>query len=105
MPDAPIAILGEGVRQIARRDRLITGLRPNLLALGRPPAIVHAAAPFMAEVYAEQRRLMIFYQAGLDAYAGDRAHWADAMAAVTAEDRSNPYYAWFMAGVADDRIR
>jgi hypothetical protein len=46
---------------------------------------------------------MSFYQAGLDAYAGDRAHWAEAMAGVTAAGRSNPYHVRFMAGIPDDK--
>jgi spermidine synthase len=75
---------------------------PKLLAVGTAPVILHADALFMADVFAEQRRLMNFYQAGLDAYAGDRAHWVEGMAGVTAEDRSNPYYAWFMAGIHDN---
>jgi spermidine synthase len=75
----------------------------NVLAVGTAPVILHADAPFMADVFAEQRRLMSFYQSGLDAYMGDRAHWAQGMAGVTAEDRSNPYYAWYLAGVPDDQ--
>jgi len=74
---------------------------PNLLAVGTAPVIVNADAPLMAEVFAEQRRLMNFYQAGLDAYAGDRAHWAEGMAGVIAGDRTNPYYAWFTGGIHD----
>ena len=85
-----------------RRDEFSRVL-PKVLAVGTAPVILHADAPFMAEVYVEQRHLMSFYQAGLDAYAGDRAHWAEAMAGVTASDRSNPYYAWFMAGIPDDK--
>jgi len=75
----------------------------NLLAVGTAPVIVNADAQFTAEVYSEQRRLMSFYQAALDAYGGDRAHWAEGMAGVIADDRSNPYYAWFMAEAPDAR--
>jgi len=38
---------------------------------------------------------MDFYQAGLDAYAGERELWAERMRRVHAEDASNPYYSWF----------
>lgn len=75
----------------------------NVLAVGTAPVIVHADSRFTAEVYAEQRQLTSFYQAGLDAYLGDRARWAEEMAGVIAADRSNPYYAWFMADDAGHR--
>jgi spermidine synthase len=42
---------------------------------------------------------MDFCEAGLDAYAGDRQRWAENMKKVLDEDGSNPYYAWFAAGM------
>lgn len=57
----------------------------------------------MAAIAAERRNLMDFYQAGLDAYAGDRKRWAENMAKVASADGSNPYYAWFMAGLLKEQ--
>ncbi len=44
----------------------------------------------------ERGRLTDFYQAALDAYAGERKFWAENMGKVSAEDGANPYYAWFL---------
>jgi spermidine synthase len=44
---------------------------------------------------------MEFYQASLDAYAGDRERWAEAMGRMLTEDGSNPYYSWFTAGISE----
>ncbi len=69
---------------------------PRVLATGtRAPTIVNASESFRAEVGAEARRLMDFYQAGLDAYAGEEGAWAEGMRRVSTEDGSNPYYSWF----------
>jgi spermidine synthase len=71
---------------------------PNLLMEGTAPVIVNADPVMMLEIGREQYRLMRFYQAGLDAYAGDRVSWAESMRSIASEDASNPYYLWFMAG-------
>jgi spermidine synthase len=77
---------------------------PRVLALRIDPVIANADKPLMAAIAAERRRLMDFYQAGLDAYAGERKLWAENMGKVFAEDRSNPYYSWFLAGTSEDKI-
>jgi len=47
---------------------------------------------------------MDFYQAGLDAYAGERELWAEKMVEVIAGSRSNPYYSWFLVGTSEDKV-
>jgi len=44
---------------------------------------------------------MDFYEAGLAAYAMEREQWAGHLGEISAEDRANPYYAWFLAGTED----
>ena len=73
---------------------------PNVLAAGTTaPVVANADPALMAAIAAEARRLTAFYQAGLDAYAGDRVGWARHMGSVVAEDPSNPYFAWFATGM------
>jgi spermidine synthase len=75
---------------------------PRVLAEGtKAPVIANADEPLRAAIAVEGRRLMAFYQACLDAYAGDRQGWAASMRSVVAEDSSNPYYSWFLAGVSN----
>jgi len=45
-----------------------------------------------------------FYQAGLDAYKGERELWAEKMNKVLSEDGSNPYYAWFVTATSEGKI-
>jgi len=51
-----------------------------------------------AAAAAERTRLLRFYQAGLNAYEGDRAAWERNMDLVMREDGTNPYYLWFAGG-------
>jgi spermidine synthase len=74
---------------------------PNVLALRTDPAITNAGEPLIVAMATEQRRLMDFYQAGLAAYAGKQELWAQRIGQVSIEDRSNPYYAWFLAGTSN----
>jgi spermidine synthase len=76
---------------------------PRVLALRTDPTIAEASEPLMTEIATERRRLMDFYQAGLYAYAGERARWAENMDKVLNEDGSNPYYRWFLAGTSEGR--
>ena len=39
---------------------------------------------------------MAFYQASLQALAGDREAWGEGMRAVLRGDARNPYYLWFI---------
>jgi hypothetical protein len=74
----------------------------RILAVGiTSPPVANAGEPLLHEISSEARRLMEFYQAGLDAYAGDRERWAEAMGRVLTEDGSNPYYSWFTAGISE----
>lgn len=77
---------------------------PRVLAVGTDPTIANAGERLMAAIATERRRLLDFYQAGLYAYAGERARWAEIMDKVSREDRSNPYYAWFLTGPSDDKV-
>jgi spermidine synthase len=74
---------------------------PRVLALRTDPTIANAGEPLIVAIATEQHRLMDFYQAGLAAYAGDQRLWAKHIGEVSTEDRSNPYYAWFLAGTSD----
>jgi spermidine synthase len=74
---------------------------PGVLALRTAPTITNAGEPLIVAIATEQRRLMDFYQAGLAAYAGKEELWAQHIGQVSTEDRSNPYYAWFLAGSSD----
>lgn len=77
---------------------------PRVLAAGTTaPPLVNADQPFLSAMTVEARRLMEFYQAGLDAYDGDRAGWAEIMRKVASEDGSNPYYRWFLGGFSEER--
>jgi spermidine synthase len=77
---------------------------PRVLAAGTTaPAVVNADEPLVSAMAVEARRLMEFYQAGLDAYDGDRAGWAEIMGRIVREDGLNPYYRWFLSGFSEDR--
>ncbi len=71
---------------------------PRLLALQTDPPITGAAEPLLAAIAVEREHLRDFYQA-FHAYPGDPERWAGNMMSVLAEDGSNPYYSWFLAGV------
>ncbi len=77
---------------------------PRVMALRTDPTIVDAGQPLMTEIATERRRLMDFYQAGLNAYAGERKLWAENMGRVLSEDRSNPYYSWFLTGASEGEL-
>jgi spermidine synthase len=77
---------------------------PRVLAQRTDPPMVSADKPLLAAIATERRRLMAFYQAGLNAYSGDRKLWAEKMSEVFAEGGSNPYYSWFLSETSEDRI-
>lgn len=77
---------------------------PQVLATATAaPVLAHADEAFMSALVVEQSRLMRFYQAGLDAYAGERTLRAENMAKVARGKAGNPYYAWFRAEVSEDK--
>jgi len=69
---------------------------PRVLALRTDPQITHGDELLMARIASERSHLMDFYQAGIDAYNGDRERWAVNMGKALAGDGSNPYYRWFV---------
>lgn len=71
---------------------------PRLLALQTDPTITGAAEPLLAAIAVEREHLRDFYQA-FHAYPGDPERWAENMMNALDEDRANPYYAWFVAGM------
>jgi spermidine synthase len=75
---------------------------PRVMALRTDPNIVNAGEPLLTEIAAERLRLMNFYEAGLNAYAGERELWAENMGKVVREDQSNPYYRWYLAGTSEE---
>jgi predicted membrane-bound spermidine synthase len=85
------------------RQGEISRVLPRVLGLRTEPAIANADGSLVAAIADERRRLMDFYQAGLYAYAGERRLWVESMDKVSAEDGSNPYYAWFLAGTSQER--
>ena len=78
-----------------RADELQRTL-PQLIALRTAPPLVNADDRFIRNMGVEQRRLLVFYQASLNAYAGHRDRWASDMERVLAgAGADNAYYAWF----------
>jgi spermidine synthase len=74
---------------------------PRVLALRTDPAIANAGEPSMSALTTERQRLLDFYQAGLAAYTGDRKLWVENLDKILSEDKSNPYYSWFLAGTSN----
>ena len=77
-----------------RRDELQRVL-PELIGLRRVPPLRNADDAFVKSVAAERQRLLLFYQASLNAMAGRRDHWAQDMQRVLEGDGANAYYRWF----------
>lgn len=70
---------------------------PAMIAL-RTDLPLTAADPAIETSIAEARnRLMLFYQASLNAYAGYRAEWARDMELLIRVEPANPYYRWFVS--------
>ncbi|WP_408642510.1 fused MFS/spermidine synthase [Sinorhizobium chiapasense] len=70
---------------------------PTLIELRTAPPVI-GADPTLAEAIMEsQNRLLLFYQASLNAYSGYRAEWARDMELLLRVDPNNPYYLWFVA--------
>jgi spermidine synthase len=74
---------------------------PRLLAQRRAPPISNADGSLVSAIDSEQLRLMNFYKAGLNAYAGERQQWAENMGKVSVAGAPNPYYSWFMTGTKE----
>ncbi|MDT4844945.1 hypothetical protein FQZ97_789170 [compost metagenome] len=78
------------------RRNEISRVLPALLQLRQEPRLSNGSETFLAEVNAQQRRLLRFYQVGLHAYDGQREAWARGIREVMHEDGGNPYYRWFL---------
>lgn len=69
---------------------------PSLLSL-RTELPLLAAEPATKTAIAEaHNRLLLFYQASLNAYAGYRAEWARDMEVLMRVEPADPYYRWFV---------
>jgi predicted membrane-bound spermidine synthase len=68
---------------------------PRLLALRTDPPLRRADAAFRDSMSSERQRLLAFYAAGVHAYRGERAQWAEALRPF-APDMRNPYYSWVL---------
>ncbi len=68
---------------------------PRLMALRSDPPLRRADIGFVKSVAAERQRLLLFYQAALNAGAGHRTLWARDMQRVLEGDGRNAYYRWF----------
>ncbi|UCF20959.1 MAG: fused MFS/spermidine synthase [Gemmatimonadota bacterium] len=81
------------------RPREITRVLPQVRAVASGPPVLGGDARLSESIAAERRTLWGFYQAGLHAYAGERAEWAALIRQVLQEDGDNPYYRWFLGRV------
>ena len=68
---------------------------PHLLGLRTDPPLQGADAAFLKSLALERQRLLVFYQAALNAQAGHRELWARDMKRLLDSDPDNPYYRWF----------
>ena len=76
------------------RPNEITRVLPKLLELKSSPRLTHGSSVLSQEIDAERSGLMAFYDAGLDAYKGDREAWRTDIGTVLLQHRDNPYYQW-----------
>ena len=68
----------------------------HLLALRTEPPLIGADASFLHAMQANRSTLQTFYDAGLDAYRGNRDSWLANIRSVMRDDADNPYYRWFV---------
>jgi spermidine synthase len=68
----------------------------HLLALRAEPPLKGADDAIVNAVRAEYATLHTFYDAGLDAYRGNREEWQANIRSVMHDDADNPYYRWFV---------
>ncbi|WDZ79501.1 hypothetical protein PWG15_29080 (plasmid) [Ensifer adhaerens] len=59
-----------------------------------PPLVASRSEVPLADAH---NRLMLFYQASLNAYAGYRDEWARDMELLMRVEPDNPYYRWFVS--------
>lgn len=80
-----------------RRDEFPQTLA-HIMELASDPPLVGADTAMRAQVAQQAAILQTFYHASLDAYAGNRDGWSQAIGQVTQADPDNPYYRWFTGG-------
>ena len=68
---------------------------PRLIELRCNPPLLGADDALVNSVNIERQRLLLFYQAALNAQSGYPELWAKDMKSVLEEDGSNAYYRWF----------
>ncbi len=68
----------------------------HLLALRIEPPLKGADEAFRESMQANRNTLQTFYDAGLDAYRGNRESWEANIRTVMRDDPDNPYYRWFV---------
>ncbi|WNC91687.1 fused MFS/spermidine synthase [Paraburkholderia sp. FT54] len=78
-----------------RRDGFPDALA-HLLALRGEPPLLHADETFRAALNSERATLKSFYDAGLDAYRGEREAWSRDIGDALRAQPDNPYFHWFV---------
>jgi hypothetical protein len=76
------------------RPREFLRVLPRVINLRSDPPVIGADPDFMGELADQRETLLVFYEAGLSAYNGDRPGWASAMRRVMSIDPDNPYFRW-----------
>ena len=80
------------------RSDEIQRVLPRLIQLRTDPPLQEADEAFVQAVAAEGHRLLLFYQAALNAQSGYPELWARDMQRVLEGDGGNAYYRWFGEG-------
>ncbi len=80
------------------RQREISRVLPQLLALHVEVPLPDASPGLRDEIERRRLALMDFYAAGLAAYAGDRDTWSSALQQALAADPDNRYFVQFEGG-------
>lgn len=78
------------------RSDEIQRVLPRLIQLRTDPPLQGAAKDFVQAVAAERQRLLLFYQAALNAQSGYPELWARDMQRVLEGEGGNGYYRWFL---------
>jgi spermidine synthase len=76
---------------------------PALMAVRTEPPLQAADPEFVQSVRKERQRLLLFYQAALNAQSGYPDLWARDMRTVLAGAEENAYFNWFAADSGDSR--
>ncbi|MEC5385671.1 fused MFS/spermidine synthase [Uliginosibacterium sp. H3] len=76
------------------RPKEIAKVLPKLIALQAPVPLLGADDALRKAIERERDNLLVFYEAGLYAYAGDRNNWLQSLQYVMRRDGSNAYYRW-----------